>query len=311
MSSGMCWSTPGWASRCCSPPSAPTATRPWTAACLPVNLAAACSFAPALLEAAAEVCGKQLRDMGVDLALVSMLDVLRDPRWGRSEECFGEDPYLASQMARAAVRGIQGGGGGRGGPALCAPRGRPPAGSTPAPPRIGRRELREIHLPPVKACVEEGVSAFMAAYNEIDGVYCHANPWLLRDLLREEYGFRGFVHVPTASPWTSWTPSPATAPPPGPWPWRPGWIWACGTRALREAGGGRGPRAGVRGADRRGGPPHSHREVPPGGSLSGPMSPRDSPWQQYTPERFPQVKALAEHTPGAAEKRGRPPAPRH
>ena len=74
---------------------------------LPVNLAAGATFSPAALEAAAEVAGKQLRQMGVDLALVSALDVLRDPRWGRSEECFSEDPVLASRMAQAAVRGIQ------------------------------------------------------------------------------------------------------------------------------------------------------------------------------------------------------------
>ena len=74
---------------------------------LPVNLASGCSFAPELLEEAAKVSGQQLKAMGVDLALVSALDVLRDPRWGRSEECFGEDPYLASRMAEAVVRGIQ------------------------------------------------------------------------------------------------------------------------------------------------------------------------------------------------------------
>ena len=74
---------------------------------LPVNLAAGAAFSPALLEAAAGVAGAQLRQMGVDLALVSALDVLRDPRWGRSEECFGEDPVLAGRMAQAVVRGIQ------------------------------------------------------------------------------------------------------------------------------------------------------------------------------------------------------------
>ena len=159
---------------------------------LPVNLASACTFAPELLEEAAKVCGRQLKAMGVDLALVSALDILRDPRWGRSEECFGEDPYLASRMAEAVVRGIQSQGVDVVAKHLCA-QGETTGGINASAARIGPRELREIHLPPVKACVEAGAAAFMAAYNEIDGVYCHANHWLLTQLLRGEYGFRGFV----------------------------------------------------------------------------------------------------------------------
>ena len=159
---------------------------------LPVNLAVGCTFAPALLEAAAQVSGRQLKAMGVDLALVSCLDILRDPRWGRSEECFGEDPFLASQMAKAVVRGIQSQGVEVTAKHLCA-QGETTGGVNASAARIGPRELREIHLPPVKACVEAGVSSFMAAYNEIDGVYCHANRALLTELLRDEYGFEGFV----------------------------------------------------------------------------------------------------------------------
>ena len=74
---------------------------------LPVNLASGAAFSPELLKEAAKICAQQLKGMGVDLALVSLLDILRDPRWGRSEECFGEDPYLASCLAKAAVEGIQ------------------------------------------------------------------------------------------------------------------------------------------------------------------------------------------------------------
>ena len=159
---------------------------------LPVNLASGCSFAPELLEEASKVSGQQLKSMGIDLALVSALDVLRDPRWGRSEECFGEDPYLSSRMAAAAVRGIQGQGVDVVAKHMCA-QGETTGGVNASAARIGERELREIHLPPVKACVDAGAAAFMAAYNEIDGVYCHANHWLLTELLRGEYGFRGFV----------------------------------------------------------------------------------------------------------------------
>ena len=159
---------------------------------LPVNLAAGCSFDPELFEEAAKVSGQQLKEMGIHLALVSALDVLRDPRWGRSEECFGEDPYLASRMAEAVVRGIQSQGVDVTAKHMCA-QGETTGGVNASAARIGQRELREIHLPPVKACVDAGVSSFMAAYNEIDGVYCHGNPWLLTALLRGEYGFKGFV----------------------------------------------------------------------------------------------------------------------
>lgn len=159
---------------------------------LPVNLATGCSFDPELFEEASKITGRQLADMGVDLGLVSVLDILRDPRWGRSEECFGEDPYLASQMAKAAVRGIQSQGVDVVAKHLCG-QGETTGGVNASAARIGQRELREIHLPPVKACVDAGVSAFMAAYNEIDGVYCHGNRHLLTGILREEYGFPGFV----------------------------------------------------------------------------------------------------------------------
>ena len=159
---------------------------------LPVNLAAGATFDPELLGEAAKVAGQQLKEMGIDFALVSCLDMLRDPRWGRSEESFGEDPYLASCMGSAVVKAIQSVGVDVTAKHMCG-QGETTGGVNASAARIGQRELREIHLPPVKACVEAGVSSFMAAYNEIDGVYCHGNPWLLTDLLRGEYGFEGFV----------------------------------------------------------------------------------------------------------------------
>ncbi len=159
---------------------------------LPVNLASGASWSPALLEEAAAVCGMQLRELGVDLALVSALDVLRDPRWGRSEECYSEDPLLCARMTAAAVRGIR-----KQGVDVCVKhfcaQGETTGGVNASAARIGPRELREIHLPAAKAAVEAGAAALMAAYNEIDGIYCHANPWLLRRLLRGEYGFTGLV----------------------------------------------------------------------------------------------------------------------
>lgn len=159
---------------------------------LPVNLAAGASFDIDLYEQACRVCARQLKEQGVHLALVSMLDVLRDPRWGRSEECYSEDPYLCAQMAAAAVRGFQ-----KEGVTVVAKhfaaQGETTGGTNASAARIGERELREIHLPSMQACCDEGVGGVMAAYNEIDGIYCHANPHLLKDILRDEMGFEGFV----------------------------------------------------------------------------------------------------------------------
>ncbi len=159
---------------------------------LPVNLAMGASWDPALVRKAFHVCGIQLRELGVDFALISMLDVLRDPRWGRSEECYSEDPYLAACMARQAVTGCQGAGVPVTAKHFCA-QGETTGGVNSSAARIGGRELREIHLPPMKACCQAGVKGVMAAYNEIDGVYCHANPELLQTILREELGFTGLV----------------------------------------------------------------------------------------------------------------------
>jgi len=159
---------------------------------LPVNLAAGATFHPALLKDAMAVCGRQLRESGVHLALISMLDMARDPRWGRSEECYGEDPCLAAAFARAAVEGMQGQGVCAVAKHFCA-QGETTGGVNASAARIGERELREIHLPAAEAAVRAGAQGIMAAYNEIDGVPCHANEALLRGVLRDEYGFRGIV----------------------------------------------------------------------------------------------------------------------
>ncbi len=159
---------------------------------LPVNLAVGASFHPELLKRAGAVCGAQLAEMGVDLALVSMLDILRDPRWGRSEECFGEDPYLAGVMAKALTEGMQDAGVAVVAKHFCA-QGEGTGGVNASAARIGMRELREIHLPAARECCKAGVKGIMAAYNEIDGVYCHVNKELLTDILRGEFGFEGIV----------------------------------------------------------------------------------------------------------------------
>lgn len=159
---------------------------------LPVNLAAGATFDPEALKRGYEACGRQLRSGHVELALMSALDVLRDPRWGRSEECYSEDPYLSSQMAAAAVTGMQSEGVSCVAKHFCG-QGETTGGVNASAARIGEQELREIHFPAMQACCDAGVDGVMAAYNEIDGVYCHSNPWLLREVLREEMGFQGIV----------------------------------------------------------------------------------------------------------------------
>lgn len=168
---------------------------------LPVNLAAGATWNPTLLQRAYGLAAAEIRSRGAHVGLVSALDILHDPRWGRSEECYGEDPYLAARFTEAAVRGMQGETPEEmAGPDkvavvlkhLCA-QGTAQGGRNAGPAPIGERELREIHLPAAMAGKAAGAAGFMAAYNEIDGVPCHANKRLLTGILREEWGFDGIV----------------------------------------------------------------------------------------------------------------------
>lgn len=260
---------------------------------LPVNLAAGATFCPELLHEAAQICGDQLKEMGVDLALVSALDVLRDPRWGRSEECFGEDPYLASQMAKAVVTGIQSRGVDVVAKHLCA-QGETTGGVNASAARIGQRELREIHLPPVKACVEAGTAGFMAAYNEIDGVYCHANHALLTDLLRGEYGFEGFVMSDgVAIDQLDAVTGDRTAS--GALALNAGvdmGLWDTGFQQLEEAV--------ARGLVEESRIDEAAKRILTvkfrRGLFENPYVPETDHWQSYTVENYPQVKVLAEHS---------------
>lgn len=159
---------------------------------LPVNLCVGAAWNPSLLREAYGVCARQLKSVGVDLALLSVLDVLRDPRWGRSEECYSEDPYLSARLAQAVVTGCQENGVTAVAKHFCA-QGECKGGVNASAASIGPRELREIHLPGAAACCKAGVGGIMAAYNEIDGLPCHGNSYLLRDILRGELGFDGIV----------------------------------------------------------------------------------------------------------------------
>lgn len=170
---------------------------------LPVNLAVGATWDPALYERAAAHAAAELRARGGHVALVSALDIARDPRWGRTEECFGEDPYLAARLTEALVHGMQGKGQGEGG--LFAPdkapvvlkhfagQGATVGGRNSAESELGLRELHEIHLPAARAGVRAGAAAVMAAYNEVDGMPCSGNHALLTELLRAKWGFEGLV----------------------------------------------------------------------------------------------------------------------
>ena len=159
----------------------------------PTNLGAAAAWRPDLVERAAAHTARELRARGVHLALVSGLDLLRDPRWGRSEECFGEDPLLASLCTRALVRGL------RSEPGLgvvlkhFAGQGAAIGGRNGSGTPIGPRELTELHLPAARAGIDEGALGVMAAYNDVDGVPCCASEELLTATLRGEWGFEGVV----------------------------------------------------------------------------------------------------------------------
>lgn len=166
----------------------------------PVNLAVGATWDPQLYEQAAAHAAAELRSRGGHLALVSALDIARDPRWGRTEECFGEDPYLASRLTEALVRGMQGNPGDLfaldKAPVVLkhfAGQGATIGGRNSAESELGPRELHEIHLPAARAGIRAGAAAVMAAYNEVDGMPCSGNRVLLHDLLRQRWGFEGLV----------------------------------------------------------------------------------------------------------------------
>lgn len=166
----------------------------------PQPIAMAGTFNPELIERVYSLMAKETRLRGGHQVLSPVLDVARDPRWGRVEETFGEDPFLIAQIGRAAVRGFQGDGSFNDDEHVAATlkhfaaHGQPEGGSNTAPANYSERILREFHFAPFRHVIDsEPVYSVMATYHEIDGVPGHANKWLLTGLLREEWGFRGFV----------------------------------------------------------------------------------------------------------------------
>ena len=166
----------------------------------PQAIALASSWSPALIEQVFSIAARELRANGVQQVLAPVVDVARDPRWGRIEETFGEDPYLVSEMGVAAVRGFQG-------DSLPLKKdkvfatlkhmtghGQPESGTNTAPAVIGDRVLHEVFLPPFEAAVRRtSIMNVMPSYNEIDGIPSHVNSYLLTELLRNQWGFKGIV----------------------------------------------------------------------------------------------------------------------
>lgn len=166
----------------------------------PQPLALAGTFDPALVQQLYGIVAQETRSRGAHQVLSPVVDVAREPRWGRCEETFGEDPYLVGEMGVAAVNGLQGDGTYRDNQHVVATlkhfaaHGQPEGGTNTAPVNVSERLLRDVFLYPFQQAVQRAhVGSVMASYNEIDGVPSHASHWLLTDVLRQEWGFQGYV----------------------------------------------------------------------------------------------------------------------
>jgi beta-glucosidase len=166
----------------------------------PQPIARASSWNVRLEEEVAAAIAKETRSRGSNLALTPNIDLARDPRYGRTDETFGEDPYLTSQMAIATVNGFQGREYLIGKDHIASTvkhfgaSGQPVGGLNHAANMMSERTLRETDFIAFRAAVEKAnVASLMAAYVEYDGVSCHLNPWLLTNVLRDEWGFDGIV----------------------------------------------------------------------------------------------------------------------
>jgi beta-glucosidase len=179
----------------CHGVSAPNATS------FPAPIGLACSWDPELIERVYTVVAGEMRARGSQYTLAPIVDIDRDPRWGRTDETMGEDPYLNGKLGAAMVFGFQG----RDWPAIGAGHvaatlkhltghGQPEGGNNRSPGDVTLRQLYEAHLVPFQMVIAEAHPfAVMPSYNEVDGVPSHANTWLLQDVLRKQFGFDGLI----------------------------------------------------------------------------------------------------------------------
>ncbi|NYF78775.1 beta-glucosidase BglX [Granulicella arctica] len=164
----------------------------------PIPLAMASSWDPETVERAQTIAAAEARSVGIDWAFAPMLDIARDPRWGRIMEGAGEDPYLGAAIARAQVRGFQG-------PAIGTPDhllacmkhfagyGAAEGGRDYDASYISDAQLHNVYLPPFHAAVEAGVGSVMSAYMDLNDIPATGNHWLQTEVLRDDWGFQGFV----------------------------------------------------------------------------------------------------------------------
>jgi beta-glucosidase len=164
----------------------------------PQAIALASTWNPGLVHEVFTVTALETRSRGAQQVLAPVLDIVRDPRWGRTEETYGEDPYLASRIGVAAVSGFQGDSAfidkrhviatGK----HFAVHGQPENGTNVGPANYSERVIREYFLKPFEAAVKEAnLESIMPSYNEVDGIPSHANTWLIDGILRQEWGFKG------------------------------------------------------------------------------------------------------------------------
>ena len=170
----------------------------------PQSIAQGSTWNPDLIEQMGSVIAYEATSSGVDQALSPLFDLIRDPRYGRVEECFSEDPYLVGQLGSAFVRGMQGdqittrNNIGRD-KVMCTAKhfaaySIPIAGINLAPAEVGERELRTMFLVPFREAVQQAnIYSVMPSYNEIDGIPAHSNTFLLQQVLRKEWGFKGYI----------------------------------------------------------------------------------------------------------------------
>ena len=169
----------------------------------PIPLGQAASWDPALVERGAAIAAVEAASSGINWTFAPMIDISRDPRWGRIAESLGEDPHLCSVLGAAMVRGFQGGAPNaerlenQGAIAACAKHfagyGAVESGLDYNTTNIPENELRNVYLPPFKAVLDEGVATFMSSFSDLNGVPCSGNEFLMKQILRQEWGFDGFV----------------------------------------------------------------------------------------------------------------------
>jgi len=164
----------------------------------PTGLGLGATFSPELMERMGQTIAREIRLQGAHIAYGPVLDLARDPRWSRTEETMGEDTYLVGTLGSAMVRGMGAGDLSKPTTAIAtlkhlAAYGMGLGGQNGAAVSLGQRELLLDYLPPFRRAIEAGALSVMTAYGAVDGVPCTANPWLLRDVLRRQWGFRGFV----------------------------------------------------------------------------------------------------------------------